>query len=164
MTICSPARKSAKRLAAWWFGWMRGESGQSLMEVALMVPVLTTILVGAVEVARLDYAGIETSNAARAGAQYGAQNHTTAADTNGMQNVATAAGADVTNLQATASSFCVCSDGTSITCSNAGTTCSARIIEYVQVNTSASITPTFQLPGLPKTYTLQGVTVERVLQ
>lgn len=142
----------------------RGESGSSLIELALIVPVFTTILVGSVEVARFAYASIEVTNAARAGAEYGAQTHNTAVDTTGMQNAATAAGPNVNNMQATASTFCTCSDGVSITCANAGTSCTARINEYVQVNTSASVTSLFHIPGVPTTVTLKGVAVQRVEQ
>lgn len=142
----------------------RGEEGSSLIELALMMPVFALILVGSVEVAQLAYASIEVTSAARAGAEYGAQTHDTAADAAGMQTVATGAGPNVPNMQATATTFCTCSDGSSITCSNAGTSCSARINEYVQVNTSASVTSLFHIAGLPRTFTLKGVAVQRVEQ
>lgn len=142
----------------------RSDSGSSLIELALMMPIFSIILIGSAEFARLAYASIEVTNAARAGAQYGGQTHGTAADSTGMQNVAAAAGPNVTNMQATAATYCTCSDGTSITCTDAGTTCNARITEYVQVNTSASITSIFRIPGLPSTYTLTGVAVQRVEQ
>ena len=50
------------------------------MELALVVPVFIALLLGAAEFARLAYAGIEVSNAARAGVAYGSQSSTTAAD------------------------------------------------------------------------------------
>lgn len=141
-----------------------GDAGHSLIEVALMMPVFSIIILGSAEFTRLAYAEIEIRSAARAGAEYGAQTHGTAADLTGIQNIAVASSPDVTNLQATASTFCTCSDGTSITCSNAGTSCTARIAEYVQVNTSASIDPLFHVPGLPTTYNLSGISVQRVAQ
>lgn len=142
---------------------LREENGQSLIELALMMPMFATILVGSAEFARLAYVSIEVTNAARAGAQYGAQSNITGTDLTGMENVATAAGPNVSSMTATASLSCVCSDGTSITCSNT-TACTARIQEYVQVNTSAIVTPLFHLPALPKTYTLTGLAVQRVEQ
>ena len=138
--------------------------GQAFVELALLMPIFTLMLVGAAEFARLAYASIEVSNAARAGVQYGAQTPLTAANIAGMKTAATSDAPDVTNLAATASDFCTCSNGTAITCTNAATTCTARIIEYVQVNTSASVNPTFHIPGLPSTYTLQGTAVMRVEQ
>lgn len=153
------ARASMARLAR----RLRGEKGQSLIELALMMPMFATIIVGSAEFARLAYVSIEVTNAARAGAQYGAQSNITGADLTGMESVATSAGPNVSSMTASASLSCVCSDGTSITCSNT-TACTARIQEYVQVNTSAVVTPLFHLPALPKTYTLTGVAVQRVEQ
>lgn len=50
-------------------GLMKGrqgnEAGQALVELALAVPLLFMLLIGAVEFARVVYAAIEVSNAAR---------------------------------------------------------------------------------------------------
>ena len=54
------------------------EDGQSLVELALTVPILLLLLLGAAELARVAYAAIEVSNAAEAAVRYGAQNSTTA--------------------------------------------------------------------------------------
>jgi len=139
------------------------ESGNALVELALGVMLCMTLMLGAGEFGRLAYAAIEISNAAHAGAQYGAQTHTTASDNTGMQTAATQDGPDVTGLSATSSHFCKCSDGTASTCK--ATDCStSRIIEYVQVNTSGTVDPKIYVPGLPKTYTLTGTAVMRVVQ
>lgn len=164
MTLRIFRRTGGSSGRGWWRAIRRDEAGSSLIELALLLPIFATILVGSVEVAQLAYASIEVTNAARAGAEYGAQTHDTAVDSTGMQNVATAAGPNVGNMQATATTFCTCSDGVSITCANAGTSCSARINEYVQVNTSASVTSVFHIAGLPRTITLKGVAVQRVEQ
>ena len=70
--------------------------GQSLYEVALLTPLLLTMLVGVVELGRYSYISILVANAARAGAAYGSQslpqsatNYATyiqAAATNDFQN------------------------------------------------------------------------------
>lgn len=147
-------------------GFLRGESGQAFVELALIMPMFTLLLVASADVARLSYAATEVSNAARAGIQYGAQNHLTALDLNGMKSAATSDGPDITSMTATASNFCVCTDGTTITCANAGTKClsPARILQYVQVNTSAVVTPWFHYPGLPTSFTLKGQAAMRVQQ
>lgn len=156
---------SLPRAGAQW-SHARGEEGSALVELALLMPVFLIMLVGAAEFARLSYAAIEVANAARAGVQYGAQNRSNAQDSVGITSAATADGSDVTNLNATASTYCVCSSGNGgqITCSTAAANCSARVIEYVQVNTSASVNPTFHVPGLPTTYNLTGKAVMRVMQ
>jgi Flp pilus assembly protein TadG len=145
---------------------MGNDAGQALIELALIMPIFTVLLAGAGDFARLAYAGIEVSNAAGAGVQYGAQNRITALDIAGMKLAATNDGADVSSIQATASNSCVCTDGTSITCANAATACvsPARTLQYVQVNTSAEVSPFFHYPGLPATFNLQGQATMRVQQ
>ena len=144
-------------------GGMRGDTGQSLVELALMFPIFILLLVGAAEFGRLAYAAIEVSNAARAGASYGSLSHITASDFTNIELVATTDAANLTGVTAVASNFCACSTGGVITCTSA-TSCPspARIIVYVQVNTSASFDPLFHLPGLPTTFPLTGQAIMRV--
>jgi hypothetical protein len=142
---------------------LRDQSGNTLIELALGMMLCMTLVLGAGECGRLAYAAIEISNAAHAGAQYGAQTHTTASDTSGMQNAALLDGPDVTGLSAQGSHFCQCSDGTASTCK--ATDCStSRIIEYVRVNTSGTVDPKIYVPGLPKSYTITGTAIMRVVQ
>jgi Flp pilus assembly protein TadG len=139
------------------------EDGDALIEVAVGISVCITLLLGAAECGRLAYAGIEVSNAAHTGAEYGAQSRTYAADTANITAAAIQDASNVRGLTATATYFCQCSDGTTSTC--APTDCStSRIITYVQVNTSATVDPQIYLPGLPKAYTLSGKAVMRVVQ
>ncbi|MBE7159246.1 MAG: pilus assembly protein, partial [Rhodospirillales bacterium] len=56
-----------------------------MVELALLLPLLLLLLVGAVDLGRAFYVAIEVSSAASAGAVYGTQNPT---DTAGMQNAA----------------------------------------------------------------------------
>ncbi len=128
------------------------------------MPIFTVILLGAAEISRVAYAGIEVTNAARAGVQYGAQTHATAADTNGIKLAATSDGANVGSLTANVTVFCTCSNGTSITCANSATTCTARTFQYVRVDTSVTLDPIIHAPALPKKYNLKGRAVMRVQQ
>ncbi len=50
--------------------------GQSLVELALMMPVLMFILAGMLDLGRVYYAYVTITNAAREGASYGASNPT----------------------------------------------------------------------------------------
>lgn len=52
---------------------LRSQSGQSLYEMALLAPLLLTVLLGVIELGRYAYISILVANAARAGAAYGAQ-------------------------------------------------------------------------------------------
>ncbi len=60
------------------------EHGQSLVELAFVVPLLLLLLVGIIEIGRFAFYSILVSNAARAGAQYGAQSLASASDTVGI--------------------------------------------------------------------------------
>lgn len=125
------------------------------------MPVLLLLLVGAVEFGHLAYSDIEIVDAARAGVQYGAQNHIVASDATGMQNTAVSAGSNVSGLSATATHYCSCANGGSSSC--ASTDCSgSRILEYVQVNTTATVNPLFYYSGSPRTFTLTGQAIMRV--
>jgi Flp pilus assembly protein TadG len=60
------------------------QAGSSLIELAILAPVLILLLVGVMDFARVYYYGIVAANAARAGAQYGIEGNNT--DTTGMVN------------------------------------------------------------------------------
>jgi Flp pilus assembly protein TadG len=149
-------------------------SGQAFVELALVFPVLILLLVGAVEVGRLAYASVEVSNAARAGVAYGSQNSTTAADLTNIQLAATQDAPDLTVLSATATKSCSCETSAGVitafgSCSSAVAnlaTCPSpsRIVQSVQVQTSAAVPTLFNFPGIPSTMTLRGYAIMRVQQ
>lgn len=140
------------------------ERGGALVELCLVVPVFAVLLVGAAEFARVEYAGIEVSNAALAGVQYGSQSADAAADLTGIQ---TAAANDAPNITlsppATASVSCICSDGSASTCQP--TDCAGSNIEQIlTVQTQTTFDPLIHLPGIPKTFTLHGQATQKVLE
>lgn len=136
-------------------------SGQSLVETAMAVSLCGVLILGAAEFGRLAYAGIEISDSARAGVEYGSQSLSEAIDLPNMQLAASLSAPDISNLTLTASSFCKCSDGTANpTCATSACT---RVIHYVKVVTSGNIDPLIHVPGLPKTYSLSGKAVMRVV-
>ena len=144
---------------------MHGDLGQTLIELALAVPIFTLLLLGAAEFALLAYASIEVTNAARAGVAYGSQSAATASDLAGMRTMAINDGSNVAGLSATASQFCSCSSAaaTPVACATAPTTCaSSHVLNYVKVTTTAPISPPIHLPGLPTTFTLSGQAIMRV--
>lgn len=148
-----------------------GDSGQGLIELALTLPLLMLILLGAAEFARFAWASIETANAARAGVQYGAQNQISASDNPGMQTAALNDGVNLSGLIATPSHSCACASAplAPVVCTPAPPalpSCASTdiIIEYVQVNTTSTITPLFRWPGLPTTFTANGSAIMEVQQ
>lgn len=151
---------------------IRSDAGDSLVELALLLPILTMLLVGTVDLGRLAYMSIEVSNAARAGVQYGQQNSSTWSDTNGMQTAATndapdLVGANNGNLTAVASYWCQCSDGTSVTpnCFPSTPSCATtHRVNYVKVVTTANYKAWFPCPGIPSTTNLSSQAVMRAGQ
>jgi Flp pilus assembly protein TadG len=139
----------------------RDDYGSSLVEVAIMMPVLMLLLIGVVDISQGYYYAIEVSDAAEAGAVYGSQNLT---DTAGMQSAAVL---DAPNLKggvtASASYGCECPDGSGrvVGCAAPPGSCASSYVAYVQVSTSWSYTPLFPYPGIPSSYVLQGLSVMR---
>lgn len=144
----------------------RRQSGQSLVEIAVTMPILLILLLGGAELARLAYASIEVTNAAKAAVQYGDQNSAYASsDDNGMLAAAKEDAANLSGLNLTSSRHYQCSNapGTLITVTN--TSCTGYQIEQIlTVTTTASFDPLIHLPGLPTTYTLTGQATQIVLQ
>jgi Flp pilus assembly protein TadG len=147
----------------WRFFKVKSECGQSLVELALTFPVLIALLIGAMEFGRLAYATVELASAARAGAAYGIQNPVTFADTTGIAAAVTNDSPDISSFSpVTVSTFsCTCSDGTAVTCATAATLCvgTAHIIKTLQVKVTATISPSFHVPGLPTSYKLAGQSI-----
>jgi Flp pilus assembly protein TadG len=142
-------------------GW-RNSSGQSLVETALMFPILLTFLVGAADLARIAHASIAVANAAKAGAQYGAQNGFTANDSTGII-AATAAEAPNLTLTTVPSHTCICSNGNASTCLTSDCPNSHKE-EILTVSTSTTVAPMIHLPLLPSSFTVKGQAIQRCLQ
>src|SRR6266851_62583 len=99
-------------------GILLSPSGQSLLEVALLTPMLLALLLGAIELGRYAYISILVGNAARAGAAYGAQNLVLSIDTSGIQTAAyndfQNNGQDTSTLMVNSSTSCGCDTGGSL--------------------------------------------------
>ena len=109
----------------------RCQSGSSLLEFALVLPIVLVLLIGLIDLGRAAYFGILTSNAARAGAQYGAQSIFTSTDTTGMSNAAIA---DAPNIGLTAVATTVCSvNGGGLTSCPSNIT-GQTVVYYVKVH------------------------------
>lgn len=141
-----------------------GEAGQSLVETAVTLPVLFTVMLGCAQLAQVAYASIEVANAAKAAVQYGAQGTGQAQDTPGIKAAALNETTDVlSSLTTTPALSIVCSNGT-VPATTSNTDCSTSSIEWVlTVTTQGTFTPFVKVPGLPSSYTLHGFAVQRVL-
>ena len=150
----------------------RGEEGQALVELALSISLLFMLLLGAVEFGRFAYLAIEIANAAKAAAQYGAQNSITAADVTGMKLVAAKDAPDVANactnfnttISQPASCSCVVSGASSSAACDGSTVCTGYIVQKLTINTSARCTPIAFPKGFGGSLTISGQAVQEVLR
>ncbi len=142
---------------------MSGEEGSALVELALSVPLLLLMLLGAAEFARVAYAAIEVANAAHSAVMYAASRASASSDATGIGNAAAAdspnlVGANAVSVTAV-STACTCSDGSSPTSCSDNSTCQsagAGIITTVTVQTQATYSPLIHIPGSALTFTLHG--------
>lgn len=155
-------------------GILQSDSGQSLVELCLTVPLLLLILVGASEVARFAYYSIAVENAAHAGALYAGQNTTSANDTAGITSIANQEAASIgggsTVTVTSVNRNCTCFSP--LTSTNAAmASCFAScpspstLLQYVQVNTKGVAPTLFNYPGLAgATFTVYGSATAAVRQ
>ena len=140
--------------------------GQSLVELALTLPVLGILLIGTIDFARVYYAAMAIDQAARAGAAYGAQTVGTSGDDAGMAQAAlSAANLDLTPAVTAASvhatHWCACADGTQVSCTSG--TCTEGVPRvYVSVEVDRTFQMLFPYPGIPSTVRLNRTATLRV--
>lgn len=135
-------------------------SGQTVVEVALLLPILLLLLVGVVELGRYAYFDILISNAARAGAQYGAQSLIQAADVAGIRTAAQNDG--LAAMTITTTQQCGCAAGALGGCPT-GAVCPQPLV-YVQVTATDRYNSLFRYPGIPRNLTLTSTVTMRVSQ
>jgi Flp pilus assembly protein TadG len=158
-------RRSRRRLSS--------ESGQSLVELALLAPILLSLVIGVVEMGRYAYIAILVGNAASAGAAYGAQRLPNSADISGIQTAAQndfQDGKSVAGLTVSSSNVCGCDSGgttvnvASCTGAGAGTCATGHWVVSVQVTASGTFNSMFKYPGIPKSLALTRTATMRVNQ
>lgn len=142
---------------------LRDEIGSQLVETAIVAPLLVLMALGAADFARVNYAAITLSHAARAGAQFGAHSPAAASDTAGMVQAARDEAADLEGpINVTAERFCRCPSGSAVSC-NAGT-CGTGVFKeiYVSVTAARTFNTLAPYPGVPSAVPLSRQAVLRV--
>ncbi len=153
------------------------QRGQSLLEVALLLPLLLALVLGVIELGRYAYMGILVDNAARAGAAWGTESVGNSTNTLGIQQ---AADNDYQNngqnpalLTVTSSVACGCDNGSNSTgpsgWASAGactstTSCptGSQFAVVVTVTATGAYTPLFHYPWTPSQLSVQREAVMRV--
>jgi YD repeat-containing protein len=156
--------------------------GQALVEFAFVVPMLLLLALGVIEIGRYAYIAILISNAARAGAAYGAQSNAQSVDATGIQNAAdydfagatsgttTTNGQTVSKLTVTSTVACGCDSAgalTSFGCTtatnpNAGSCTTGHWVIVVSVTASGTFNALFNYPGIPGSLTISRTASLRV--
>jgi Flp pilus assembly protein TadG len=145
-------------------GMVQSESGTSLIEFAIIAPLLIFLLIGLIEVGRYTYFAIVIANAARAGVSYGSQNTSTAQDTTGMQTAALADATSIPQVSASPTYFCANSSTSTPTptaCPASGPT--PPVYYYVEVTTSGTFKSLLHYPGIPNNVPITSTAVMRVV-
>jgi Flp pilus assembly protein TadG len=139
----------------------KSQSGSALIEFALLFTILMLLLLGVIDFVLATQQAMVVSEAAYAGAQYGAfsgnsTNYTT------MQNIATKSATGIAGFAVSASKWCACSPGgASVSCASS---CPSygNPVAYVQVIATATAPLLFKYGGIPLSVPLRGVCILRV--
>lgn len=123
--------------------------GQSLVELALVTPLLLVLLLITADTARAFSAHIEIGNAAREGASYGARSYSAASDTSRIEEAVWQESGEIFGALP-------------IVASHVGT--DSHGYDYVEVIVSYQFEPIIDVPGLPGNFTLQRSAQMRILE
>jgi Flp pilus assembly protein TadG len=147
------------------------DSGQALVELGLILPVLLLLLIGVIEIGRYAYIGILIGNAARAGAAFGAQSIPQSGDTVGISAAATndfASNGQGSTLNVVSNTTCGCDSGGTFTsaasCASATCPTSAHWVINVNVTASGTFSGLFNYPGIPSSLDISRKATLRVAQ
>jgi Flp pilus assembly protein TadG len=158
---------------------IREDEGTSLLEMALLLPIMLLMVIGIIEVGRYAALSITVANAARSAVQYGAQNLAASGDGNGIKNAALndaslndAQGNPILSVSPASgspSSYLVCgcfskdfsASDLSMTCPASG--CISPVV-YVSVKVTGTFTSLFKYPGIPSPITLSSTAQMQVAQ
>ena len=143
----------------------RKDTGSVLTEMAVLIPVVLLLLIGAVDFSRAYLQGNAAANAAHAGAQYGSRGKTQAFNIEGMKQAALrdlyashilGGGVGIedngrysSDFDIDAESYCMCGGVVEIDC-NAGDCAAGEPSQiYVRVRVNTTYEPLFDYPGIP---------------
>ena len=131
--------------------------GVTTVELAIVVPLLMLMMVGAADFARLFYHAITVDNASEAGSLYGAQNGVVSAHYDGIAQVAKDDATDLEGVSVSSGRYCDCPDKGEKNCFNGdgctgfygGTSLYGMPRAYVEVTVEQTFEPLLPWPGIP---------------
>ena len=131
----------------------RSERGGAMVELAVVLPVLILLAIGVMDYGRVFFTSITVANAARAGAEWGAQNQANSVKTSDLENFAQLDGAEAGTLVVTSSRTCKCG-ATVVACSTASCAGYGVPRVFIAVTVTKDVALLIKYPGLPTTVTI----------
>ncbi len=122
--------------------------GTSTVEMALMLPLLILLVLGATDLGRLFYDAITVANAARAGLSYAVLDESKSRDTGKITEIAENDIGSVGGVTLNVSRICECADASVVDCET-GTCDEGASRVYVRLEAQKTFTTTLPYPGVP---------------
>jgi Flp pilus assembly protein TadG len=160
-------KQDGRRQTRFSFGLHSRHKGQSAVELAIGMGILSLLLLLASDFGRMYYTYVTVADAARAGAQFGAQSVVTAANASG---IAAAVANDAGNISLASGSptvsQCTCNTTAKIVaqCSSSYNCSTNPVATWVTVSVRAPFTTIMAYPGLSNPVTLTSTAQMEVLQ
>ena len=129
----------------------RADAGSAIVELSVVLPMLVIVMVGTIDMARVFYTAMELTNAARAGAQFGAANPANSSNIPQMGTIATSAVNISFNTPVASSPVCECAadDGSSFAATSCtSTTCPGGQHRVITVSVTTSTTFNLIMPSV----------------
>jgi Flp pilus assembly protein TadG len=154
--MASPLRRIAR---PFWFN----DSGASAVEFAILAPLLIYVAIGLIDVGRYTYYAILAANAARAGAQYGAQDLAHVGQTNNIETAATTDGSGL-SWHFTPAPACKVSVNTGAlsACPTGNSSPATGSVYYLQVSVTGTFNTLVPYPGIGSSVSVSGSSTMRV--
>ncbi|HUQ19755.1 MAG TPA: TadE/TadG family type IV pilus assembly protein [Gemmatimonadaceae bacterium] len=134
----------------------RARVGTAIIELAVALPVLLLIVLGAADFGRMFFTGITVANAARATAEYATLTvENSGKDTAILNQIGRDDAGDVADVVVTSERFCRCPNGTTPACDGTcpGTPSAPEI--FVKAKAQKTINLILRYPGLRSTMTFR---------
>jgi Flp pilus assembly protein TadG len=134
-------------LAKFW----RADAGGAALELIVILPLILLLLIGVADYGRAFFTSVAVTNAARAGAEFGAQGPSTSGDTVSMRKFAQSDAQEAGSITVSARRYCECA-GVSHAC----TACAGGEAPavFVEVTATKALSMLLPYPGLPRTVTI----------
>ena len=160
-------KQEGRRQTRFSFGLHSWHKGQGFVELAVSMVLLSLLLLLACDFGRMFYAYVTVSNAARSGAQFGAQSVINAANSNGIKSAVTNDSSNITLASGSpAVSQCTCISTATVVaqCASSYNCSDNPEATYVTVTVATPFTTLGSYPGLPNPITLTKTAEMQVLQ